>query len=151
MCLTLVVSCSEDAVDDKGNNPKDPTEVTKDSKIKLAKSEVSASVAGGTYSIEYTINNPHQGTKVEVSAAEDWVKDFKTNTEGVIRFSVEPNDGAEARSCLVTVEYRFADPVIFKVKQGARVEKGFTLENVKANYFDFYIDIIPEEDRKSVV
>lgn len=145
MCLTLVVSCSDDAVDDKGNNPNNPTEVTKDSKIKLAKTEVSAGVAGGTYSIEYTITNPHQGTKVEVSAAEPWVYDFKTNTEGVIRFAVEENTGSEARSCLVTVEYRFADPVIFKVKQGARVDKGFTLENVTSNYFDFYIDVIPED------
>ena len=145
MCLTLVVSCSDDAVDDKGNNPNNPTEVTKDSKIKLAKTEVSAGVAGGTYSIEYTINNPHQGTKVEVSAAEPWVYDFKTNTEGVIRFTVEENTGSESRSCLVTVEYRYADPVIFKVKQGARVDKGFTLENVTPGYFDFTIDIIPED------
>lgn len=145
MCLTLVVSCSDDAVDDKGNNPNNPTEVTKDSKIKLAKTEVAAGVAGGTYSLEYSLVNPHQGTKIEATAAESWVKDFKTNTDGVIRFTVEPNDGAEARSCLVTVEYRFADPVIFKVKQGARVEKGFSLENVQANYFDFTIDIIPED------
>lgn len=144
MCLTLVVSCSEDSVDNGGNQPNPPT-VTKDSKIKLAKTEVSAGVAGGTFTIEYSIVNPHQATKVEVSAAEPWVKDFKTNTEGVIRFTVEPNDGAESRSCLVTVEYRYADPVIFKVKQGARVEKGFTLENVTPGYFDFTIDIIPED------
>ena len=144
MCLTLVVSCSEDSVDNGGNQPNPPT-VTKDSKIKLAKTEVSAGVAGGTFTIEYSIVNPHQATKVEVTAAEPWVKDFKTNTEGVIRFTVEPNDGAESRSCLVTVEYRYADPVIFKVKQGARVEKGFTLENVQTNYFDFTIDIIPED------
>lgn len=144
MCLTLVVSCSEDAVDDGGNTPDTPA-VTKDSKIKLAKTEVSAGVSGGTYSLEYSIVNPHQGTKIEATAAESWVKDFKTNTDGVLRFTVEPNEGAEARSCLVTVEYRFADPVIFKVKQGARVEKGFTLENVQANYFDFTIDIIPED------
>ena len=146
MCLTLVVSCSDDAVDDKGNNPNNPTEeVTKDSKIKLGKTEVSAGVAGGTYSLEYSIVNPHQGIKVEVSAAEPWVYDFKTNTEGVIRFTVEENTGSEPRSCLVTVEYRYADPVIFKVKQGARVDKGFSLENVTSGYFDFTIDIIPED------
>ena len=141
MCLTLVVSCSEDTVDDGGNTPT----VTKDSKIKLAKTEVAAGVSGGTYSVEYSIVNPHQGTKIEATATEPWVKNFKTNTDGVIRFTVEENTGSESRSCLVTVEYRFADPVIFKVKQGARVDKSFSIENIKSNYFDFTIDIIPED------
>ncbi len=143
-CVVFVISCTDPGTDEPTPGPNPPV-ATKDSTIKLAKSSVSVSLAGGNYSIEYSIENPHEGTKIQATAAESWVKDFNYNSTGLLRFAVEPNEGSEPRSCLVTVEYRFADPVVFTVKQGAKIEKGFALENVTATYFDYTVDVIPED------
>lgn len=147
MCLTFVVSCSEAPTDEPNKPDNGVIDGTKDSRIKLDQNEVSVGVDGGTCTVTYTILNPKDNTKVEATSTQPWVKDFKLNTEGAIRFTVEPNDGegAEPRECLVEVSYRYADPVVFKVKQSARINKSFSLENITANYFDLYIDIIPED------
>ena len=147
MCLTFVVSCSEAPTDEPNKPDNGVIDGTKDSRIKLDQNEVSVGVDGGTCTVTYTILNPKDNTKVEATSTQPWVKDFKLNTEGAIRFTVEPNDGegAEPRECLVEVSYRYADPVVFKVKQSARINKSFTIENVTSGYFEFYIDIIPED------
>ena len=145
-CVVFVISCTdpETGTDDPTPGPNPPV-VSKDSVIKLAKSSVSVSLDGGNYSIEYSIENPHEGTKIQATAAESWVKDFNYNSTGLLRFVVEPNEGSEPRSCLVTVEYRFAEPVAFTVKQGAKINKGFTFENVTSTYFDYTVDVIPDD------
>ena len=144
MALALVVSCTENKVDEPTpDNPVGPV-VEKDSKIKLGKTTVSASLAGGTYLIEYTIENPHQGEKISAEAAESWVKDFNYGITGALGFTVEANPTDAERECLVTVKYRYAEDVVFTVKQGAAVKAGFALENVTATYFDYTVDIIPE-------
>ena len=145
LCLTFVVSCGEDPTTEPTPTPPSGPEITKDSVIKLGKNTVNASLSGGKYTLDYTIQNPHAGTKVTASAAEPWVLDFDLTTPNLIQFNVEPNTGDEPRSCLVTVEYRFADPVVFTVKQGARVDKGFSIENVTSTYFDYTVDVIPED------
>ena len=129
------MSCGEDPTTEPTPTPPSGPEITKDSVIKLGKNTVNASLSGGKYTLDYTIQNPHAGTKVTASAAEPWVLDFDLTTPNLIQFNVEPNTGDEPRSCLVTVEYRFADPVVFTVKQGARVDKGFSIEKpVGMNY-----------------
>ncbi len=139
MALALVVGCTDPGTD----GPNKPS-ITKDSEIKLGKTSISASLAGGTYLIEYTIENPHQGEKISAEAAESWVKDFNYGITGALSFTVEPNNTAAERECLVTVKYRYAEDAVFTVKQGAAVKAGFTLENVTATYFDYTVDIIPE-------
>ena len=146
LCLTFVVSCGEDPTTEPAPAPGgDGPVITKDSVIELKKKTVAVSLSGGQYSVEYEIKNPHLGTKVTAGAAEPWVYDFDFDTPNMLKFKVEPNDTDAPRSCLVTVEYRFADPVAFTVKQGARVDKGFTLENVTSTYFDYTVDVIPED------
>lgn len=140
-CLTMVVSCK-----DNSNDPVGPS-LTKDSAIKLGKQEISTSLAGGTYLIEYTIENPHEGEKISAEAAENWVNNFKYNISGALSFSVDANTSSSARECLVTVKYRYAEDVAFVVKQNAKINKGFTLENVTPDYFAYTIDIIPEDKR----
>ena len=149
LCFALTVGCTE--------NPDEPTpgpgpgpEVTKDSTIKLGKTTVSASLAGGSYLIEYTIQyngegeNPHKNEKITAEAAESWVKDFNYGITGALQFTVEANPTDAERECLVTVKYRYAEDAVFTVKQGAAVKAGFTLENVTATYFDYTVDVIPE-------
>ena len=89
VALALVVGCNEqpEGTDQPGPGP----ELVKDSTIKLGKTEVSASLAGGTYLIEYSIENPHQGEKISAEAAESWVKDFNYGITGALGFTVEAN------------------------------------------------------------
>ena len=146
MALALLVGCTEPEGPVEPNGPV----VEKDSTIKLGKESVSASLAGGTYLMEYTIQyngegeNPHKGEKISAEAAEEWVNNFNFGITGAFQFNVEANPTSEERQCLVTVKYRYAEDVVFVVKQGAAVSAGFTLENVTATYFDYTVDVIPE-------
>ena len=146
MALALLVGCTEPEGPVEPNGPV----VEKDSTIKLGKESVSASLAGGTYLMEYTIQyngegeNPHKGEKISAEAAEEWVNNFNFGITGAFQFNVEANPTSEERQCLVTVKYRYAEDVVFVVKQGAAVSAGFALENITATYFDYTVDVIPE-------
>lgn len=144
VALTLLVGCKPGPDGPDGPNP---PAVEKDSVIKLGKTSVSASLAGGSYLLEYTIENPHQGEKITAEAAEDWVNGFNCNISGALQFNVDANPGSEPRECLVTVKYRYAEDVVFTVKQGAKVSAGFTLENITVSYFDYTVDVIPEDKK----
>ena len=143
MALALVVGCTEPGPDEPVN-PGNKPNPDKDSVIKMETSTVNVSLAGGSCIVAYTIENPHQGEKISAEAAESWVKDFNYGITNALSFYVEPNNTDSARECLVTVKYRYAEDVVFTVKQGAAVKAGFALENVTATYFDYTVDIIPE-------
>ena len=147
MALALMVGCNDTP---EGPDQPTPPVVEKDCTIKLGKTSISTSLAGGSYLLEYTIQyngegeNPHKNEKISAEAAESWVKDFNYAITGALQFTVEPNPTDAERECLVTVKYRFAEDVVFTVKQGAAVKAGFKLENVSATYFDYTVDVIPE-------
>ena len=134
--LTMV-GCGDDPVD-----PNTPT-IKKDSTIKLEKNKVDVGLAAGSYVIGYEIENPHEGEKITVEAAESWVNNFNVIT-GAISFDVDANTSDASRECLVTVKYRYADDAVFVVKQGAKVSASFTLENVTSDYFSYTVDVIPD-------
>ena len=136
--MTFVVGCEPTP---EGGD--DPINVTKDSVIKLSKQTVNVGVAGGTALIEYTIENPHTGEKISAEASEAWVNNFNYGITGALSFNVDANPGTEARECLVTVKYRFAEDAVFVVKQGAKTGAGFALENVNPDFFSYTIDVIP--------
>lgn len=140
LCFALAVGCTETPDEPQVDGP----DIKKDSVIKMEKSTITASLAGGTYVNGYTIENEHSGEKITAEAAESWVKNFNYGITGALGFEVEANNTSEARECLVTVKYRYAEDVVFTVKQGASVSAGFTLENITATYFDYTVDIIPE-------
>ena len=143
MALALVVGCTNPGTDEPVN-PGNKPNPDKDSVIKMENETVSVSLAGGSCIVAYTIENPHQGEKISAEAAESWVKDFNYGITNALSFYVEPNNTDSARECLVTVKYRYAEDVVFTVKQGAAVKAGFALENITATYFDYTVDIIPE-------
>ena len=89
LCLTFVVSCGEDPVDQTGNNGLPG--VIKDSVVKLSKKTVTASLAGGQFSLSYEIQNAHEGADIEVSvpAEVEWVHDFDLSVPELIQFTVE--------------------------------------------------------------
>ncbi len=139
--LALVVGCE----DGPKEEPQDGPQFDKDSTIKLGKTTVNVGVGGGSQLLEYTIENPHQGEKITAEAAEEWVNGFNYGITGALQFNVDANDGTEARECLVTVKYRFAEDVVFTVKQGARTNAGFKLENVTSDLFSYTVDVIPDD------
>ena len=139
--ITLGVACTENNKTDEPDVPN----FQKDSVIKLSKTTVSVGVGGGSQLLEYTIENPHQGEKISAEAAEEWVNGFNYGITGALQFNVDANEGSEARECLVTIKYRFAEDVVFTVKQGARTNAGFKLENVSSDLFSFTIDVIPDD------
>ena len=61
--LTFAVGCEDP------QSGIDEPNVTKDSTLTLGKDKVDASVGGGTYLIEYTIENAHQGEKISAVAS----------------------------------------------------------------------------------
>ena len=145
VALALLVGC-----EDPQNQPDPKPNVEKDSEIVLGKSTVSVSLAGGSYIIEYSVKyngegeNPHKGEKITAEAAESWVNGFNYGITGALQFNVDANNTSVERECLVTVKYRYAEDAVFVVKQGAAVSASFTLENVSATYFDYTVDVIPE-------
>ena len=139
--LALVVGCEDGPKED----PQDHPQFEKDSTIKLGKTTVNVGVGGGSQLLEYTIENPHQGEKISAEAAADWVNGFNYGITGALQFNVDANEGSEARECLVTVKYRFAEDVVFTVKQGARTNAGFKLENVSSDLFSYTVDVIPDD------
>ncbi|MBO7199536.1 MAG: BACON domain-containing protein [Alistipes sp.] len=144
--VALLAGCRKDP----GTNPNKPN-VKVDSEIVLKKESVSASLDGGSYLIEYSIKyngegeDPHTGEKITAEAAEEWVNNFNYSVTGVLQFNVDANPSSESRECLVTVKYRYAEDATFVVKQGAKISMGFKLENVTSTYFDYTVDVIPED------
>ena len=135
--LTFAVGCEDP------QQGVDQPNVVKDSTIKLGKTTVNVGVSGGTTLIEYTIENAHAGEKISAEASESWVNNFNYGITGALGFNVDANTGTEERQCLVTVKYRYADDVVFVVKQGAKTGAGFALENVTSDFFSYTVDVIP--------
>lgn len=136
--LTFAVSCEKNPQTDG------PVDVQKDSTITLDATSVSANLAGGKYTMGYEIENAHAGEKISVEAAESWVNGFDTSISGIIYFNVDANESSESRQSLVTVKYRYAEDATFVVKQGAKVNDGFKLENISSDYFSYTVDVIPD-------
>lgn len=139
--LLFVVGCEKGPEEDKPNLPV----VEKDATIVLSKTTVDVSLAGGSYLLEYSIQNAHEGEKITAEPSENWVKDFNYGIAGALGFTVEANPTSGPRECLVTVKYRYAEDVAFVVKQGARSAAGFKIEKVSADYFSYTINVIPED------
>lgn len=142
--FAFLAGCGNDPdVDD--DKPVVPPPVEKDATIILDKSTVTASVSGGTYLLEYEIDNPHQGEKLSAVAADEWVSDFDTSISGALSFKVAANDGDVERETFVTVSYRYAEDVTFTVKQGAMTNASFTVSKVSTGteYFSYTVDVFP--------
>ncbi len=141
LCIALAVGCK------KGSEDTDTPglEFQKDSVIKLGSTTVNVGVGGGSQLLEYTIENPHQGEKISAESAAEWVNGFNYGITGALQFNVDANEGSEPRECLVTVKYRFAEDAVFTVKQGARTNAGFKLENISSDLFSYTVDVIPDD------
>lgn len=64
---------------------------------------------GGTVNLAYEIVNPVDGGQISAESKETWMHDFNYDTENTIVFSVDPNEGTEPRSSVLTVVYAYGE------------------------------------------
>ena len=77
--------------------------------LTLNGTSVEAEVAGGEYSISYTLTNPVEGVLPDVVSVAGWIQDFEVTADR-ISFDVLPNDAQESRSAEVVVTYAGVSP-----------------------------------------
>lgn len=104
--LFLVNACQKEVV-----NP--PT-------LKIPTTEFTADAAGGVVTVNYTLTNGVEGSKLSVDpvAKYEWVKDITVETKA-IKVTVAENETTEPRTADFTVSYPGADNVEFTINQAA--------------------------------
>lgn len=109
--LTLAgTACNED--------PVPPTVADPELTVKEPTVEIPA--GGGTFSVEYSVENTIEGVQAETQCAAEWISGFDLSKNGKISFSVDRNSHTEGREAVVTVTYYQSDiSGEFTVKQSA--------------------------------
>lgn len=69
---------------------------------------------GGVVSVSYELKNPIIGGLISANAEVDWIAGYNYETEGEIRFSVEPNTEVEERTAVLAVCYGYEGEMIEK-------------------------------------
>ena len=115
LCTIWFVGCKEDApIVNEPNTPDEP-EVHAPI-IKLSRNSVEVTAEGETINLSFTIENPVDGEKVEVSTEAEWVSNIIVGEE-IMQFVVAQNTSEESRETLLTVEYEGADSCTITVTQ----------------------------------
>ena len=78
---------------------------------------VDAPSSGGDYIIEYSIDNPVEGGRIEAKSGQDWISGITSDMEGQVRFTVLKNETDTSREGEVTVMYVWpgGEPVSFSI------------------------------------
>ena len=124
-----------------------PEEKTTPPSLKLSQSEVSVPAAGGTVTLDYTLENAVEGSVITVEPVEavDWVSGIDVAVAGQIILTVAENEEENSRTAEFTVAYPGAEDASFKiVQQPADPEPApfeITVKDVKTSSITF--DIIP--------
>ncbi len=113
LCALTLVAC---------NDTPEPEPIVKDPVVTLEKESVEAPAEGGTFSVNYTIDNAQEGVTLSVVEDVEWISDV-TAQEGVISFVVAANDATEGRNATLTVEYTGAEAHAIAVAQAAKSEE----------------------------
>lgn len=113
LCALTLVAC---------NDTPEPEPIVKAPVVTLEKESVEAPAEGGTFSVNYTIENAQEGATLSVVEDVEWISDV-TAQEGVISFVVAANDATEGRNATLTVEYTGAEARAIAVAQAAKSEE----------------------------
>lgn len=121
-----------------------PTEKTSpdpmDPVITFNYEEVAVSKDGGSYAVEYFIENPVEGAVVEVTLDANWLQNLDTSIAGIIIFEALPNEVTEPRETTLTLTYSaLENSVRLPVKQEAADPPTFVYSNllVRESYYQF--------------
>ena len=144
ICALTLVGC---------NDTPEPEPIVKAPVVTLDKESVEAPAEGGTFSVNYTIENAQEGVALSVTENAEWISDVVAS-EGVITFTVAANDVEEQREAVLNVEYTGAEARAIAVAQAAKSEEptpepelaSFTLEVSEITWNNAYISVTPSAD-----
>ena len=142
VAMLFSVGCEENGVD--GNKPANLT---------LSTTEVTVDHLGGVQQVTYEITNPQAGAVVLGNCVVDWIKDLSTATEGVVKFTVEPNHTSRAREATIVVQYTAIADAAFNitVKQAASSAPVFTYNIVKNEPTAIELDVTPADQETAYI
>lgn len=86
------------------------------SEIVFAQKQVDMPFEGGEYTLEYNVNDPVDGAKITVVAAEDWVQEIDYSQFGKITFTIPENLESGSRSSVVDLIYEFGEGLSIKAR-----------------------------------
>ncbi len=108
--------------------------------------EVSVPQDGGSFAVEYQIENPVEGATLEISLGADWLVGLDTSIEGIVMFEALPNDLLEPRETVISLDYSaLSEPVTLPVRQQAKDPDAIVFDNLQVGITSYSMDIIPIE------
>ena len=114
--VAIVVSFSLAACSE--TEPDEPDQ-KQETSIKLSQTSFEAGVQGGDYTVYYSLTNPIEGISAQVSTEQgDWITSLDGDTDGVITFTVAPNDGKDERLGKIILTYASLSEEISVVQEG---------------------------------
>lgn len=87
--------------------------------IETTSSPINVAAEGGEKTISYTILHPITGSVLTATTTATWIKSINCESEGLISFVVNPNEGEE-RSATIILSYPEASTVAVSIKQKAK-------------------------------
>ena len=113
LCVLTLVACDDTP---------EPEPIVKAPIVTLDKEIVEATAEGGTFNVNYTIENAQEGVMLRVVEEVEWISDI-TVKSGVISFVVAANETTEERNATLNVEYTGAETHTIAVTQAAKREE----------------------------
>ena len=95
--------------------------------VKVEPMAVEAAAEGGAFTINYSVENPVEGTQLEVENTAEWISEVNVAADK-ISFVVAVNEAEAERNAELTAKYAGAEDVKIAVKQTAGAAKAFVVE-----------------------
>ncbi len=139
--MTLLTGCMSEDPEPAG-----------EASLTLRQNSLSVPAEGGTFTMEYRLDNPTPGAELTFSAEYGWVKEFDASVPGMITFVVNPSYEKQERSCRVEVLYPGVYPnPTFTINQAVGLEPSFELNVKKVMANTIYMDVIPKDKNQPYV
>ena len=100
LCLLCLQAC-------KKETPEQPP--VEDPVLEITTEDITVDPLGKECSVSYTLTNGVEGGTVSAQSPADWIGDVNDETEGVVTFTVLPNDTESDRSSKLIVTYTYGE------------------------------------------
>lgn len=117
LCAIASAGCEQAPVDDSSLS----------TKVEFEQTTIAVDAEGGSYTVNYAIDNPMAGIDIVASTNAEWISDFK-GEGGKLTFSVAPNPANSERSAFITVKYPTIENVRLEVTQAGYEGVTFQIE-----------------------
>lgn len=100
LCLLCLQAC-------KKETPEQPP--VEDPVLEITTEDITVDPSGKECSVSYTLTNGVEGGTVSAQSPADWIGDVNDDAEGVVTFTVLPNDTESDRSSKLIVTYTYGE------------------------------------------